>query len=63
MNNFVLWCRTTTAPQGQWVCMTYTQRSYSECVHLKYHYEGEWGNLYEYCIRQVGAPSPELALV
>ena len=58
MNNFVLWCKRRNAPGYQWVCMSYTERSYSDCVHLKHYYEGEWP-IYEYCIRQVGAPSPD----
>lgn len=46
-----------------WQDMPYAPRSFTDCESLVDYYEGEWGNLYSYCIRSAAwgaAPSPSM---
>lgn len=46
-----------------WQDMSYAPRGYTDCEQLIEHYEEEWGNHYEYCIRTAawgGAPKPTM---
>ena len=46
-----------------WQDLACAPRSFDECESLIDHYEGEWGNLYSFCIRSTAwgcAPQPTM---
>ena len=45
-----IWARRQSGDNMYWFSMPYAARGYRDCVSLVDHYQGEWGNHYQYRI-------------